>query len=151
MIIEKRHRTCLICSSQFKLFVADPFTDYHEHIVKLYLDSQTCTDIRTHFSSPLPPVSFSQLIHTQNQTLIKGSRKWEQRGVGMVAMFDTKSRNVATDVYLVPFYLLNIQFFLCKIRFPFPLVTTKWIGDYFNNMHCAANFYCVNIFAGYKI
>jgi hypothetical protein len=67
---------------------------------------------------------------------IKGSRKWERRGVRIVAnvRYQVSDRG---DRYLFTFWTCR---FCVQIQFPFPFVITKWIGDYFDNRLCAANF-----------
>ncbi len=66
----------------------------------------------------------------------KGSRKWERRGVRIVAnvRYQVSDRG---DRYLFTFWTCR---FCVQIQFPFPFVITKWIGDYFDNRLCAANF-----------
>ncbi len=68
--------------------------------------------------------------------LLKGSRKWKRRGGQDCCKCSIPS--------LGPWRSIFITFWTCsfcvQIQFPFPFVTTKWTGDYFDNRLCAANF-----------
>ncbi len=76
------------------------------------------------------------ILPNSNYLNIKGSRKWERRGVRIVAnvRYQVSDRG---DRYLFTFWTCR---FCVQIQFPFPFVITKWIGDYFDNRLCAANF-----------
>jgi hypothetical protein len=67
----------------------------------------------------------------------KGSRKWEQSGVRIVANVWYLVSDHG-DLYLFTYW--RTCSFCVQIQFPFPFLITKWIGNYFDSRLCAANF-----------
>jgi hypothetical protein len=65
---------------------------------------------------------------------LQGSRKWERRGIVANVRYLVLDHG---DRYLFIFWTCS---FCLQIQFPFPFVTTTWIGDYFDNRLCTASF-----------